>query len=177
MLGMSDFVESLIKQRRNLSRRSSRAEAGTTCPSPHPSVPPSTPLAICPSSHPRPRPQLQHPPLPHRPTPLPALTLLAVLHCTILSQQAVQYLGAGRRQYGCSGHPRNSQSITRHSSPQSTGVQAEPLAGIEHVTCSVCPFSGTNADGNPSGCLYRMYLSSKRHLRAFSEADLCHLSP
>lgn len=146
-------------------------------PAPTPAYLPPHLWPSAPLPRPRPRPQLQHPPLPHRPTPLPTLTLLAVLHCPILSQQAVQYLGAGRREYGCAGHPRNSQSITRHSSPQSTGVQAEPLVGIEHVTCSVCPFSGTNADGNPSGCLHRMYLSSKRHLRAFLEADLCHRSP
>lgn len=103
--------------------RSSRAEAGTTRPGSHCGVPPSTPRFSClllvlqevnlateieAGRHP-PRSSNTHPSIAALP-PLPTLTLLAVLYCSILSQQTVQYLGAGRRGHSCSEHPRNSYS-------------------------------------------------------------------
>lgn len=47
-------------------------------------------------------------PYPTAPPPLSTLTLLAVLHCTILSQQAVQYLRVGGSEYGCPEYPKSS---------------------------------------------------------------------
>lgn len=59
--------------------------------------------------------------------PLCTLTLLAILHCTILGQQAIQHLGAQKREEGYSGHPRNRDKASPgHPSPQSTVAQAEP---------------------------------------------------
>lgn len=48
-------------------------------------------------------PQVLH----HHSTTLATLTLLTVLYCSILSKQAVQDLGAWRRQEGYSEHHRN----------------------------------------------------------------------
>lgn len=182
MLGMSDFVDSLINQRRSQFQRSSRASTGTLhSTSLHGTlwlslfgVPErcgtrkGSRADFRPSSPPQ---LLQQPSTPTPlPPPLSTLTLLAVLHCTILSQQAVQYLRAGEGSTANLSTPGTHQVITAHTPhPKALG---KPLVGTEHVTCLVCPFSGTNAGGNPSEFLHRMYLSSKRNLRSFGEADL-----
>ena len=120
ILGTSDFVDSLINQRRSQFQRSRRAKTGT------PSyLSPPYPLALClvlqrdmvPENeaeqistlppHPATPPTSIYS-YPTAPPPLSTLTLLAVLHCTILSQQAVQYLRAGGREYGCPEYPKSS---------------------------------------------------------------------
>lgn len=105
---------------------------------------------------------LQHPPSPfptaHR---LHTLTLLAVLHCTVLSKQAVQHLGARRREEGYSEHPRNCHEASRRtSSPQGTG---RALGGdLSSMTRLAYPFQGTDTAGNLSGYLCRNVLEHKK---------------
>lgn len=103
------------------------------------------------------------------PPPLHTLTLFTVLYCSILSKQAVQDLGAWRREEGYSEHPRNNHKAG-HWTPLipkhwGTGVQ-NPGWGLSIITCSVCPFWGTNAGGDLSGFPYRNVIKLKEEFKS-----------
>lgn len=100
---------------------------------------------------------LQHPPSPF-PTAhgLHTLTLLAVLHCTVLSKQAVQHLGARRREEATLSIRNCHEASHRTSSPQGTG---RALGGdLSSMTCLAYSFQGTDTAGNLSGYLCRKVL-------------------
>lgn len=76
-----------------------------------------------------------------RPTTSAPLTLFAVLYRTILSQEAVQYLEAWRKEEGYSEHPGNYHKASHWAALiQSPGAQAEPRWGFSIIACAGCPF-------------------------------------